>query len=159
MRPKREHATANGQTYMVTFDTWQRRGLFRNAKWAELFIEVLYHYRQTAYLLHEFVVMPDHVHILMTQKVNLGKAVQFIKGGFSFRVKKNLGSNLVVWQKGFSDHRIRDAADYSKHVAYIHQNPIKALLGERAEDYLYSSANDRKNLDPLSGSLSRREAA
>jgi putative transposase len=159
MRPKREHATANGQTYMVTFDTWQRRALFRNAKWAELLIEVLYHYRGSAYFLHEFVVMPDHVHILITPKVNLEQAVQFIKGGFSFRVKKELGSNLEVWQRGFSDHRIRDSADFAQHVLYIHQNPIKEGLWERSEDYLYSSAHTRRNLDPTPLALGESRAA
>jgi putative transposase len=148
-RPKREHATANGQTYMVTFETWQRRALFRNANWATLLIDVLYHYRATAYLLHEFVVMPDHVHVLITPRGSLEKAVQYIKGGFSFRAKKELGSNLEIWQKGFSDRRIRDAADHAEHVLYIRQNPLKKLLCERPEDYPYSSAHARSNLDSL----------
>jgi putative transposase len=159
MRPKREHATANGQTYMVTFETWQRRALFRNASWANLYIDVLYHYRATAYLLHEFVVMPDHVHVLITPHVSLEKAVQYIKGGFSFRAKKELGSNLEISQKGFSDRRIRDTGDYDEHVLYIRQNPLKKLLCERVEDYLYSSAHTRLNLDPPPSGLPKIIAA
>ena len=140
MRPKREHATNYGQTYMVTTETWGRRALFRAEPWAKLFIDTLYHYRGSAYLLHEFVVMPDHIHLLITPAASLEKAVQFIKGGFSHRAKKELGSSLEIWQTGFSDHRIRNAEDYTQHVYYIRQNPVRKRLVEKPEEYAFSSA-------------------
>ncbi len=148
MKPKREPATSNAQTYMVTSSTWERRALFRNERWAKLLIDTLHHYRGSAYLLHEFVIMPDHVHVLLTSLTSLEKAVQFIKGGFSYRAKKELGSNMEVWQKGFSDHRIRDANDYALHVSYIHQNPVKERFCERVEEFPYSSAHPGFELDP-----------
>jgi len=148
MRPTREPATSNGQTYMITSSTWGRRALFSRDVWAKLLIETLYHYRGTAYLLHEFVVMPDHIHVILTPKTSLEKAVQFIKGGFSYRAKKELGSSLEVWQKGFSDHRIRDASDYRIHQIYVQQNPVRRHLCERAEEYPYSSAKPGFELDP-----------
>ncbi|HUO13515.1 MAG TPA: transposase, partial [Verrucomicrobiae bacterium] len=147
MRPVREHSTSNGQTYMITSSTWGRRNLLSRDRWAKLLIETLYHYRVKAYSLHEFVVMPDHVHVLLTPKTSLEKAVQFIKGGFSYRAKKELGLNMEVWQKGFSDHRIRDAGDYRLHVVYIRQNPVRKNFCERAEDYPYSSARTGFDLD------------
>jgi putative transposase len=137
----------NQQTYMLTAETWCRRDLFQNERWARLLIETLHHYRGTAYLLHDFVVMPDHLHILITPLTSLEKAVQFIKGGFSYRVKKELGSNLEVWQKGFADHRIRDTDDYRLHVIYIRQNPVRKLLCEKPGDYPYSSAGSAFDLD------------
>jgi putative transposase len=148
MRPTREHATNNGQTYMITSATWGRRALFQNDRWARLLLETLYHNRGSAYLLHEFVIMPDHIHVLLTPKTSLENAVQFIKGGFSYRAKKELVSNMEVWQKGFSDHRIRDANDYSVHVAYIRQNPLQKHLCERVEEFLYSSGYPGFELDP-----------
>ncbi len=147
MRPAREPATSNGQTYMVTSSTCGRRALFQKECWARLLIDTLYHYRGSAYLLHEFVVMPDHVHVILTPKTSLEKAVQFIKGGFSYRAKKELGSNLEVWQKGFSDHRIRDASDYRIHQMYVQQNPVRKHLCERPEGYPYSSARPGFDLD------------
>src|SRR5437660_463796 len=147
MRPIREHATNNGQTYMVTSSTWGRRALFSREVWAKLLINTLYHYRGSAYFLHEFAVMPDHIHVLLTPITSLKKAVQFIKGGFSYRAKKELGSNLEVWQKGFSDHRIRDAKDYAEHILYIRQNPVRARLCEIAEEFPYSSAHVGFELD------------
>jgi putative transposase len=133
----------------VTSQTFERRPLFRNERWTELFKGTLYHYRGNAYLLHEFVIMPDHFHVILTPLTSLEKAVQFIKGGFSYRAKKELDSNMEVWQKGFSDHRIRDASDYRLHVSYVRQNPVRKRLCERPEDYLYSSANARFELDEV----------
>jgi putative transposase len=132
---------------MVTSETWGRRDLFRNERWACLLIDTLYHYRGSAYLLHEFVIMPDHFHILLTPMTSLEKAVQFIKGGFSYRAKKELGSNMEIWQKGFSEHRIRDASDYQIHVSYIRQNPVRKRLCERAEEFPCSSAHGGFELD------------
>ena len=140
MKPTREHAINNGQTYFVTASTWQRRALFANPQWAELFLDTLHSYRGRGYLLHEYVLMPDHLHVLITPEVTLERAVQFIKGGFSFRVKKELGSSMEIWQRGFSDHRIRDREDFDVHVDYIFRNPVGRKLADRATDYPYCSA-------------------
>ena len=148
MRPMREHATSNGQTYMITSSTWGRRALLSREVWAKLLIDTLYHNRGAAYLLHEFVIMPDHIHVILTPNTSLEKAVQFIKGGFSYRAKKELGSNLEVWQKGFSDHRIRDDSDYLIHQIYVQENPVRKHLCERSEEYPYSSARSGFDLDP-----------
>jgi putative transposase len=148
MKPPREHATNNGQTYFITSETAQRRVHFSNQRWATLFLEVLYHYRSKAYLLHEFVVMPDHFHATITPNTSLEKAVQFIKGGFSFRTKKEFDSKWNIWQRGFSDHRIRDARDYEIHRNYVHRNPVKRGIVSEAKDYPYSSASGAFELDP-----------
>ena len=124
----------------MTATTWQRRALFKNAQWADLFLETLHSYRGRGYLLHEYVLMPDHFHVLVTPVVTLERAVQFIKGGFSFRVKKELQSGMEVWQRGFSDHRIRDWQDFETHVGYIYRNPVGRKLVESAVEYPYCSA-------------------
>jgi putative transposase len=149
MKPKREHVTNNSQTYMVTSSTWGRGALFRNERWVKLMIDTLYHYRGAAYLLHEFVIMPDHIHVLITPLTSLEKAVQFIKGGFSYRAKKELGSDMEVWQKGFSDHRIRDANDYAIHVSYVHQNPVKERFCVKADEFPYASAHAGFEVDEV----------
>jgi putative transposase len=140
VKPTREHATNNAQTYFVTASTWQRRALFNNPQWAELFLDVLRSYRGKGYLLHEYVLMTDHFHILITPESTLERAIQFIKGGFSFRAKKELGSSMEIWQRGFSDHRIRGREDFEIHVGYIYRNPVGRKLVERATDYAYCSA-------------------
>jgi putative transposase len=53
-------------------------------------VQVLLSYReQHKYLLHEFVLMPDHFHLLITPTLTLERALQLIKGGFSFRPKES----------------------------------------------------------------------
>ena len=139
------------RTFFGTTVTWGRRPIFRAEPLANLLLDVLLHYRQEGkYQLHEFVIMPDHLHLLITPAVvvSLEKAVQLIKGGFSYRVKKELSSNLVIWQSGFTNHRIRGADDYVKHRMYIYENPVRARLAEAAEAYAYCSAAATIELDP-----------
>src|ERR1035437_223184 len=147
MIPKREVATNNGQTYFVTSNSADRRPFFRHDRWAKLFLETLYSYRPERYLLHGFVLMPDHFHLLITPKANLELAIQCLKGGFSFRAKRDLKWVGDIWVTGFSDHRIRDDEDFEIHRAYIAYNPVKAGLVERPEQYTYSSAGGCFELD------------
>jgi putative transposase len=54
-------------TYFVTSSTWEKKNLLQSDRSAQLFIAVLYHYReQRKYFLHDFVVMPNHFHLIIT---------------------------------------------------------------------------------------------
>ncbi len=156
MIPKREHARNNEQAYFVTPLTWERRPLFRSQTWGELFLDVLRQHRGSSYLLHEFVVMPEHFHLLLTPLGALERSLQLIKGGFSVRVKKELGSNAEVWQRGFSDHRIRDWEDYLLYRDYILRNPVKRGSCSTVKDYPFCSSGGDwdavpQRLKPLRG--------
>jgi putative transposase len=136
-------------TYFVTFSTWQRRRLFVVESYVRLFLETLYGYRrQGKFLLHAFVLMPEHVHLLFTpaQDVTLERAVQLVKGGYSHTFGVEFGRK-EIWQRGFTDHRIRDAVDFATHRQYIHQNPVVRGLVLAAEDYRYCSAFPGFKLD------------
>ncbi|SEG42403.1 putative transposase [Bryocella elongata] len=129
---------ASHGTFFVTSRTYNGTRLFVAPKNAELFLETLQHYRREGhYKLHAFVAMPDHVHLLLTPTgITIERAMQLIKGGFSHRLE----SNFPVWQRGFTDHRIRDRDDLLKHRDYIHANPVRARLCQLPELYPYSSA-------------------
>jgi len=132
------------RTFFITSVTWHRTPLFRSQPEAELMMDVLVHYReQMRYVLHEFVIMPDHLHLLLTPEANvtLERALQLIKGGFSYRLGK--AKRGPVWQESFTNHRIRDQHDYERHAGYIRMNPVHARLVERPEMYPYSSASAR----------------
>jgi putative transposase len=136
-------------TYFVAFSTWQRRKLFVVEPYVRLFLKTLYGYRrQGKFLLHTFVLMPEHVHLLLTpaSEVTLERTVQLIKGGYShaFGVEFRRGE---VWQRGFTDHRIRDAEDFRNHRDYIHQNPGKRGLVVEPHEYRYCSAFPGFKLD------------
>jgi putative transposase len=141
--------------FFVTTVTAHRQPIFRRDVAADLLIDTLAHYRDEGkYLLHEFVVMPDHLHALITpgDGISLERAMQFIKGGFSFR----LHGRGPVWQASFTNHRVRDVEDCQKHREYIWLNPVRARLVARAEEYPYSSAAGRLSLDPVPQGLKPR---
>jgi putative transposase len=111
---------------------------------AEILIQTLSHYRASgAYQLHQFVVMPDHLHLLLTPSANtsLEKAIQLIKGGSSHAIHTQRQCQSLIWQEGFYDWTIRDADDWEAKVAYIRLNLVKAGLVAKPEDWPYSSAN------------------
>jgi len=145
-----KHRTAPDCSYFVTTKCWQGRTIFQVKDIADMMIETMLVYRQQgAYLLHAFVVMPDHLHFLITpgNTTSLEKAVQLIKGGSSHRIHKALGRKSEIWQVGFYDWTIRDSADWETEVVYIHQNPVRARLVESAENWPYSSATGQFRLD------------
>lgn len=122
------------RTFFITTITAHRQPIFRRETTTNLLIETLIHYRdQKQYLLHEFVIMPDHIHALLTpaDEISLERVMQFIKGGFSFCLK----FHGPVWQASFSNHRVRDLEDYENHREYIRMNPVRARLAERPEEY------------------------
>jgi hypothetical protein len=100
--------------------------------------------------------MPDHFHLIITpeERIPLEKAVQYIKGGYATAARRELGLS-EVWQPKPTNHRIRDAADYEKHRDYIFDNPVRAGLTPYPEDFPFSSAKRRENLDPRPPALKR----
>lgn len=139
-------------TYFVTSRAWESRQLFIKPPVCEIVFETWLHYRdQRKYLLHSFVLMPDHFHVILTPGagMSLERAVQFMKGGSSRRISKALNFRLPVWQPGFADHRMRDLQDCRVHMRYIEQNPVKQNLVERPEQYAWSSATGCFPMDAL----------
>jgi putative transposase len=89
----------------VTFLTWQRRRLFVVVNYARLFLKTLYGYRrQGIFQLHAFVLMPEHVHLLLTpgREVTLERTLQLIKGGYSQAFGLEFGPK-EIWPRGFTD--------------------------------------------------------
>jgi putative transposase len=133
--------------FFVTTGTAGGRSLFQTERMAGLLIDVLRdQVRSKRMTIHDFVVMPDHVHILMTLPGDrtVERAMQLIKGGFSFRAGKELDFRGEIWQRGFSDVVIADAQSEERHRIYIHENPVKAGLTSSAEEYRFGSAYLKK---------------
>ena len=139
--------------YFVTSHTWQRRELFRQTSPSEIVVDQILNCRDRGlYRLHAFVLMPNHFHILLTpgSQTSLEKAMQMIKGGSAFRIRKELLYTWPIWQPGFHDRWVRDAREYNAFTAYITQNPTRARLVEKVEEYVWSSASGRYCLDESS---------
>ena len=100
-------------------------------------------------MLHAFVVMPEHLHVLLTpsEEASIEKAVQMIKGGSAFKIRKELNYTSPVWHSGYHDRWIRDAHEYRMRKQYIAFNPVKSRLAERPADYPLGSASGKFELD------------
>jgi putative transposase len=127
------------RTYFVTAVTAQRRRIFQVSVNAKLLERTILDYRnQGRFLLHAFVIMPDHFHAIITPApdVSLEKAMQYIKGGFSFRLK----SKVDVWERGYNESQILLAEKFRNAARYIEDNPVRRRMAALPEDYQCSSA-------------------
>src|SRR5438128_4145684 len=118
------------RTFLVTTVTWKRVPIFRQHASAQLMVDVLKHYaEQGKFVLHEFVIMPDHLHLLLTpaKDISLERALQVFKGGFSYRLGKKNGP---VWQESFTNHHVRDVGDYLRQAEFTPFNPARTQYTE-----------------------------
>jgi len=154
------HGNTGHGCYFITASTFQKRQLLQSDRMKKLLLDVLFHYRhEQKYLLHEFVLMPDHFHLLITPAVTLERAMQLIKGGFSFRAKRELGFGHEIWQPSYYDRRVRDAGEFFAFREYIRQNPVKKGLAAKAEEYEYGSAWPGHELDRVPEAVGWRSAS
>jgi len=146
----------------VTTKTWQNRALFQIPDGAEVVVKRLFTCRdQGAYLLHEFIIMPDHLHLLLTpaSATTLEKAMQLIKGGSSYEIHYLRSHRMQIWQAGFHDWTIRDCADYQAKRRYIQTNPVRANLVRHPADWPYGSACGKFLLDEMPEGLRKASGA
>ena len=144
------------RTFFVTTSTAARRRFFQVEHHAELFLKVLYEYRGSApFQLHEFCIMPDHVHLLITipDGITIEKAMQLIKGGFSFQAGKVFDSNGTIWHRGFSEVRIFELEGFHARKHYIRQNAVQGGLVTESEKFRFCSAFPGWELDPIPENL------
>jgi putative transposase len=114
--------------------------LLQSDRNADLLIDVLRSLvAEHAFTLHDFVIMPDHVHLLIEVcgEMTIEKAMQLVKGRFSHRLGKELGHKTAVWQRGFSEVQVLGEASFAQHRAYIANNPVKAGLVDAPEKYQF----------------------
>jgi REP-associated tyrosine transposase len=143
-RPGRNASSENilnpARTFFTTTKTSLGRRLLQSERNAGLLIEVLRSLiAEHAFKLHDFVIMPDHVHLLLTvaDEMTVEKAMQLVKGRFSHRLGKELGYKGEVWQRGFSEVQVLGRKSFDEYRVYIANNPVKAYLVDSPEKYPY----------------------
>jgi putative transposase len=126
--------------FFATTKTSMGRQLLQSERNAALLIDVLRSLvSERKFKLHDFVIMPDHIHLLLTVEdgMTIEKAMQLIKGRFSHRLTKEFIYLGEVWQRGFSEVQVLDRESFMQHRAYIAMNPVKAGLVDSSEQYPY----------------------
>jgi putative DNA methylase len=100
-----------------------------------------YREREQHYQLHSYVVMPNHVHLLMTPLVDASKVTQSLKRFTGREGNRILGlTGQAFWQDESYDRLVRNQAEFQRIASYIEMNPVKAGLVGTPEEFLWSSA-------------------
>ena len=100
---------------------------------------------QHVYDLHAWVVMPNHVHMLVTPLASPAKFMQSLKGYTAREANRLLNrQGEQFWHRESYDHWVRGDEQYRRIARYIEENPVSAGLVGRAEDYRWSSAYERR---------------
>jgi putative transposase len=140
--PARNAAPANilnpSRIFFATTKTSMGRRLLQSERNAALLIDVLRSLvSEQKFMLHDFVIMPDHVHLLIEVDgdMTIEKAMQLIKGRFSHRLSHEFGYKGDVWQRGFTEVQVLNKQNFEAHRAYSAENPIKAGLVASTEEY------------------------
>ena len=126
------------RTFFVTTGTHMGRRLLQSERNAELLIDVLRsQVAEGRFKLADFVIMPDHVHLLLTvfDEMTIEKAMQLIKGKFSYRLSHEFGYKGEVWQRGFTEAQVMNRKSFEKHSEYIAQNPAKAGIAAAEDEF------------------------
>ena len=133
------------QTHFVTFTCYHRRPSFDTSDRYDLFVQVLEETRRRfAICVYGFVVMPEHVHLLVSEPERgvLADAIHCLKLTFGKRLRAG-----VFWQKRYYDRNVRNEQEFQEKLRYLHRNPVKRGLAEKAEEWKWSSlwtARDRE---------------
>ena len=97
--------------------------------------------RENLYELFAWVIMPNHVHILILPISGPQKIMHWIKGRSAKESNSLLGRTGPFWQHESYDHFVRSRKEFDRVVSYIEQNPVSAGFVCKAEDWRFSSAS------------------
>jgi REP element-mobilizing transposase RayT len=145
-------ATTAGQTFLAMdrlLDTACTGPLYlRRPEFAKMVVKAI-HYEEWDMRhcqLHTYVVMPNHVHLLMTPLVEVSKVTQSLKRFTAREGNRILGlTGVPFWQDESYDRLVRNKAEFQRIADYIEMNPVKAGLVATPEEFLWSSAGPIEN--------------
>jgi putative transposase len=133
------------QSHFVTFSCYRRLPLLDTPALRTLVIAALEQARRRfCFWVYGFVVMPEHVHLLLSEPERglLANAIQSLKISVAKRsapARELDGEHTPLWYKRYYDRNIRSYTDFLEKLRYIHRNPVKRGLVERPEDWKWSS--------------------
>ena len=140
---KGRHSCAH-QTYLITTVTHRREPFFEDPVCARALVHALRRASVNgASHTHAFVVMPDHLHWLMSlgEETKLSTTVGRVKNESARRINEVLDrTGLPVWQRGFHDHALRREEELRETARYVVANPLRAGLVARLGDYAWWDA-------------------
>ena len=125
--------------YFLTACTENRLRTLANEEIHREFMEFAHEATKRHVLIGSYLVMPDHIHLFAAfspQSPPLPKWMKALKGSLS-KVLREKGGEGTHWQKDLFDHVIRSEESYRQKWEYVRQNPVRAGLVQRSEDWPY----------------------
>ncbi len=97
--------------------------------------------RKFSMRVYGYVVMPEHVHLLVSEpdRQTLADAIHYLKLSFAKHVRRTASEPGSFWQKRYYDRNVRDAEEFAVKLRYLHRNPVKRGLVEDPGDWKWSS--------------------
>jgi putative transposase len=143
-------------TYLITAPTFHRKRVFQNQRFGEVLTQILMRCReQQHFLLHDYVIMPDHAHLLLTTSADAepGSIVKRFQQAVVDELFRDFGYSGEIWGAALSERRIDSPERYAEAARQIHSNPVRGGFCDREGEYRMSSRASRWVLDPLPESL------
>jgi len=133
----------------VTTRTAGSEEVFAHPEQAETLIEtLLFGKDQDWYDLLSFVVMPDHLHlVIVPNSRSLSEIMKSIKGYSSRKINESLDRNGPIWENGYFDYLLDGREKLLARIRYIRENPVRDGIVEDVQDYPYCSINHEEELD------------
>jgi len=147
--PRVKHYFEKGHCYHVTTRTLDGQHAFALDTVKRKVVDALAFYRERGdWRVHGFVVMSNHVHVMVSQ---VSRVLSYVVRDFKKWVWRRLlgPGHGDLWERRFDDNAIQDQKEMQDVVAYLHNNPVRAGVVERAEDYFWSSARNYAGLTPV----------
>ena len=152
--PKQSMSSGKAFVYMDRLlDNYRSSPTYlRTPRIARCVVDAIQQGGSSSYTLHAWVVMPNHVHLLITPRTEVPMLLQKLKGSTARQANKWLGrTGTPFWQEESYDHLVRTTAEFVRSEKYIVLNPVQAGLVQSAEEYEWSSAAKCGGLKPAAG--------
>ncbi|MGA7522849.1 MAG: transposase, partial [Acidobacteriaceae bacterium] len=134
------HFQQCGQLHFITFSCYRRRAKLASPASRAIFETALERMRRKYdFLVCGYVVMPEHVHLLLSEpeRGTLATALQGIKQAVSRRLGS--GEDEAFWQARYYDFNVFSEGKRIEKLRYMHRNPVKRGLVQRPEEWDWSS--------------------
>ncbi|HZB87387.1 MAG TPA: transposase [Terracidiphilus sp.] len=137
MKGKRIRYQQTGEFHFFTFSCYRRQAYLSPVAAMEMFEDALERVRRRyLFAVAGYVVMPEHVHLLVSEprRALLSKAIQALKLSVSVRSRQR-----PFWQAHYYDFNVPDHKKHVEKLRYMHRNPVVRGLAARSEDWKWSS--------------------
>ncbi|HWG22064.1 MAG TPA: transposase [Terracidiphilus sp.] len=135
----------SGQTHFLTFSCYHRQPFLAQMNMQEEFLLALESVRRRFRMrVYAYVVMPEHVHLLVSEPPDgtVAKTMETLKTRIAVRArqeKKRTAGGSPFWQARYFDHNVRNHAGFVTQLRYVHRNPVKRGLCSKPEEYPWTS--------------------